>query len=67
MFQLFQSAPLLRGAINGTIIDKRPKTVSIRAPLARGDTPEAAAVRVSKVSIRAPLARGDAQMTPPVV
>ena len=56
---LFQSAPLLRGATCGHDFLGPPLVVSIRAPLARGDRPRGPCLTLHAVSIRAPLARGD--------
>ncbi len=55
----FQSAPLLRGATDTPGLHPAPIAVSIRAPLARGDTQARAGNPPRRVSIRAPLARGD--------
>ncbi len=57
--QMFQSAPLLRGATRRHRYQRQKTYVSIRAPLARGDLSESEAQLVIRVSIRAPLARGD--------
>ncbi len=57
--RMFQSAPLLRGAIDGNPEDDGEVCVSIRAPLARGDREANSYLRQLIVSIRAPLARGD--------
>ncbi len=38
--KLFQSAPLLRGAMSADLLACRWRVVSIRAPLARGDAAE---------------------------
>ena len=56
---MFQSAPLLRGAMECEEPIKGVIVVSIRAPLARGDDGSVANIPASDVSIRAPLARGD--------
>ncbi len=56
---VFQSAPLLRGAIMPDVKLEDLNHVSIRAPLARGDTLTEHYTERAEVSIRAPLARGD--------
>ena len=58
---MFQSAPLLRGAMRGVAKADRQVVVSIRAPLARGDIGCHVSPDAPEVSIRAPLARGDRQ------
>ncbi len=61
----FQSAPLLRGAIAQGSQSGGKAEVSIRAPLARGDTTLDYYPANSTVSIRAPLARGDGTASMP--
>ncbi len=56
---VFQSAPLLRGAIRAKFLTIPIVPVSIRAPLARGDSTLVSMADYRGVSIRAPLARGD--------
>ena len=64
---LFQSAPPLRGATPAVCALMHTHSVSIRAPLARGDSAAHYCHQIAVVSIRAPLARGDRMSEPRII